>query len=282
MEAITSHQIQFGELAGPLLQGATFFDWELIATQAVAAGFDYPFRDILADGGIPYAPVVVNTSVNQYPTIEDTITVEVSVLDVGNSSVELLYEMRNASGTELATARMSHVTIAPDGKALPLPDDVRSNFADARVDRDPEVGPGEASRRQNASNYCSFSSLVEIRSPHVEGAELAYFEEYPRFAKVALEEYLEDQGTSLGGLSSQKHPFRIRNWRWEHKSPVRFETTLRVESDVIEAEGDTVRVAHTFFSDGEVSIDGITEYGCFDSSGASVPFDEATLVLLKA
>lgn len=268
--------MQFGELAGPLVHGSTIFDWQLIATQKVAAAVGYPFGDILDDDGIPFAPVVVSTSVDRYPSIEDTVDVDVVPLSVGNSSVELLYEMTDREGGSLATARMTHVTIGPDGNARPLPEGVRSAFADAQVDRSSAVGPSQPSAGHGA--FPTFSSSFPIRSPHIEGAELAYFEEYPRFAGVALEEFLHERGTSLSELSGRKQPFRLRDWRWEHKSPVPFESTLHVECDVVGVEDDTLRVAHTLSADGETSIEGVTEYGCFDRTGAAVPFDDEMLV----
>ncbi|MEM4780404.1 MAG: acyl-CoA thioesterase [Halalkalicoccus sp.] len=130
MQAITSHRVQFGELAGPLVHGGTLFDWQLIATQRVAAAVEYSFGDILDDGGIPFAPVVVSTSVDRYPTIDDAVNVKAVPLSAGTSSVELCYEMIDRGGDSLATARMTHVTIGPDGEALPLPNRVRAAFKD--------------------------------------------------------------------------------------------------------------------------------------------------------
>ncbi|ADJ16495.1 hypothetical protein C497_01575 [Halalkalicoccus jeotgali B3] len=267
--------MQFGELAGPLVHGATVFDWQLIATQQVAAAVEYSFRNILDDDGIPFAPVAVSTSVERYPTIEDRVDVEVVPLGVGNSSVELLYQMTDAEGDPLASARMVHVTIGPDGNALPLPDRVHAEFTNRLVDRDPTVGPETASA--DGGTYPRFESSVPIRSPHIEGAELAYFEEYPRFAGIALEEFLNERGTSLKKLSGEKQPFRLRDWRWEHKAPVPFESTLRVECNVIGIEHESVRIEHTLLADGRVGIEGVTEYGCFDRSGAAVPFDDRML-----
>ncbi len=266
--------MQFGELAGPLIHGATVFDWQLIATQRVAAAVEYSFGEILDDGGIPFAPVVVSTTIERYPTIGDEVDVEVIPLNVGTSSVELLYEMTDRKSDPLVSARMTHVTIGPDGNALPLPDRVHSAFTDRLVNRSPAVGPNKAA---DSRDLPTFESSVPIRSPHIEGAELAYFEEYPRFAGIALEEFLREQGTSLGELSGEKQPFRLRDWRWEHKAPVPFESTLRVECDVVGIDRETVRIKHTLLADGRVGIEGITEYGCFDRSGAAVLFDDRML-----
>lgn len=267
--------MQFGELVGPLVHGATFFDWLLMSTQEVAAAFDYSFEEILADDDIPYAPVVISTSVDQYPTVGDSITVETVPLDVGDTSVELAYEISNNDGEKLATARITHVTISRDGSALPLPDQVRADFADASVDHTPAVGPSSDTDRQE--RLPSFSSSFRIRSPHLEGAELAYFEEYPRFADMALETYLNDQGASLSELRDVKRPYCIRDWSWEFKSPVQFESTLQVTCDVLAVDRETIRISHKLSSNGRTKIEGVTEYGCFDESGAPVAFEEAML-----
>ncbi|MDG5760478.1 acyl-[acyl-carrier-protein] thioesterase [Natronococcus sp. A-GB1] len=275
MQTIDDRRVQFGEFAGPLAHGASFFDWQLISTQEIAAAFDYSFAEILADDGIPYAPVVVSTSVDRYPRIGETISVETVPRRVGDSSVELVYEINDGNGERLATARMTHVTIGPDGAALELPEDVKAAFADASVDRDPSVGPHDGT--DTGDGLASFSSSFEIHSPHIEGAELAYFEEYPRFADVALERHLETHDTPLDDLRGDKEPYRIRDWRWEFKAPVLFGTTLRVDCDVLEITDETIRIAHALSSDGRTNIEGITEYGCFDRSGAPVAFDEAML-----
>lgn len=272
VQTIDDHRLQFGELAGPLAHGATFFDWQLISTQEIAAAFEYPFEEILAADGIPYAPVLVEASVERYPTIGDVITVDTVPTRVGDSSLELLYEIGTEDGTDLATIRATHVTIDPDGSARSLPAETRTAFADVCVDRDPEVGPREEGGEHD--DLASFSTSVRIHSPYIEGAELAYFEEYPRFADIALEEHLLERGTSLGALAGEKQPYRLRDWRWEFTAPVRFETTLEVACEVLAADRETIRIAHTLSSDGRTNIEALSEYGCFDRDGEPVPFDE--------
>lgn len=274
MRTIDAHPVRFGELAGPLVHGSMFFDWELISTQEIAEEFDYPFEQIVENDGIPYAPVVARTSVSRYPTFEDTITVETVPRSVGDSSVELVYEMVDSNEESLATAHITHVTIAPEGGALELPEETRQNFANAVVETSPTVGPDNTHRD---GTLPSFSTSFPIRSPHIEGSELAYFEEYPRFADVALEEFLNDQGTSLASLRDEKQPFRIRDWKWEFNAPVPYESTLNVECDVLDVQTDTVRIAHTLRSDEVTCIEAITEYGCFDRQGHAVDFDAEML-----
>ncbi|MHC3436984.1 acyl-CoA thioesterase [Natrialbaceae archaeon A-gly3] len=275
MKTIEDHRIRFGELAGPLVHGSTFFDWQLISTQEVAAAFGYSFEEIIADDGIPYAPVAVSTSIDRYPAVGDTITVETVPRSVGDSSVELVYTFTDGYGERIATARITHVTISEDGTARPLPDRARSDFADAAVDCNPAVGPDtESAGREELP---TFSSSVTIHTPYVEGVDLAYFEEYPRFADIALEEYLHEQGTNFADLRGDEQPYRIRDWRWEFKAPVQFGSTLHVSCDVLAVDRETIRVAHELSSDGRTRIEGITEYGCFDRSGTPIPFTDEML-----
>ncbi|GAA0509053.1 Acyl-CoA thioesterase FadM [Halorubrum aquaticum] len=275
MQTIAHRRVRFGELAGSLVHGATFFDWLLVSTQEVADAFDYPFREILADDGIPYAPVVAGASVTRYPTVDDVVTVDAVPVNVGDSSVELLYEVADGDGEPLATARITHVTISRDGSALALPERIRSDLVDASVDHDPAVGPETEIDRSR--DLPSFSSSFRIHGPHIEGANLAYFEEYPRFADIALERFLADRGTSVDELRGDKQPYRIRDWTWEFNSPVRSGSTLHVSCDVSSVDRDSIRIAHELSSDGRTSIEGVTEYGCFDGSGAPVQFDDAML-----
>lgn len=285
VQPIVDRRIGFGELAGPLVHGSSFFDWQVVAGQEVVAAVDYSFEDLIADGAIPHAPVAVDASVERYPGLGDAITVEAAPLAVGDASVEVLYEFTDRAGERLATIRTTHVTISPDGTALALPDRVRSAFADDRIDRDPSVGPatgesgpdGPGTDAGAATDGATFSASFEIRSPHVEGVEWAYFEEYPRFAAVALEEHLEARGTSLSELQGEKRPYHIRDWHWEFLAPVELESTLHVDCDVLAATEETLRIAHEFTVDGRTCIEGTTEYGCFDRTGAAVSFDDRML-----
>lgn len=284
MRTIDAHPVRFGELAGPLLDGARFFDWQLVSTQEVATAVGHPFEEIVADEGIPYAPVGLETSVERYPTFEDTVSVETVPRAVGETSVELVYEVVDDGGTVLSTGRMTHVTIAPAGGALALPGPVRDRLANERVDRDPNVGPSDAVEpgddgpgADDPDALPTFASTFPIHAPHVEGSQLAYFEEYPRFGAIALEEFLDECGTTLGELAGPTQPFRLRDWRWEFTSPVPFESELRVQCDVRAVTEETVRVEHTLRTDEGVKIEGVTDYGCFDRSGRPVAFDDAAL-----
>lgn len=112
---------------------ATFTDWQLISTQEVVAAWDYSSEEILAAGGIPYAPGGVSSSVNRYPPVGDIITVETVPRSVGDSSEELVYEVADGDRKGLTTARTNQVTVPSYRDALSLPDHVRLDLADACV-----------------------------------------------------------------------------------------------------------------------------------------------------
>lgn len=289
MRTIANKRVHFGEFAGPLAHGSALFDWQLISTQELAAAFEYPFVAILADDGIPYAPVVVDASVHRYPALGDVVNVDTDPVAVGNSSLELKYEMTDGDGDPIATIRATHVTIGPDGGALPLPDATQDMYADARVDNDVNPGPEPAPEPattggdthsgavDDSATLPSYETTVPIRSPHIEGAELAYFEEYPRFAGTALEAFVADRGPSVGDMSGETWPYKLRDWHWEFKAPVRFESELRVDCDVVAVDRDAIRVVHEFSSGGTTNIEAVTEYGCFDHLGEPTTFDETML-----
>ena len=279
MRAIEAHPVRFGELAGPLLHGTRFFDYQLVSTQAVTAAAGHPFEDIVAADGVPYAPVSLSASVHRYPTFGDTLDVSATPARVGDSSLELVYAVEDEDG-RVSTARMTHVTIAPEGGAAPIPADARETYEGMCTDHAlPELGPAEEDDTEGGEreSYPTIERTVPVRSAHTEGSQLAYFEEYPRFAGDALESFLEEQGTSLAALGGDRQPFRLQAWNWEFESPVTFESRLRVTCDVRAVAPERVRVAHTFSTDGEPRIRGTTEYGCFDRDGNQVAFPGAAL-----
>ncbi len=281
MRTIRDHPVRFGELAGPLVHGANFFDWQLVSTQELATAVDYPFEDLVDDDAIPYAPVVVDTTVHRYPTFGDAVSVDVTPTRVGDSSLELVYEAVDADGEPFSTARMTHVTIAPGGGALALPDGVRDRLEQEQGSRDVAPGPADGDAAgadaDDGGAHPTFEDTFRIHSPHIEGSELAYFEEYPRFADVALESFLVDAGIDPGAVAGERQPFRLRAWHWEFKSTVGFDATLSVTTDVRSVSEDAIRVGHTFRTNGEVRIEGVTEYGCFDREGNPTTFTAGML-----
>jgi acyl-CoA thioesterase FadM len=67
--------------------------------------------------------------------VGDEITVRLAVSRIGASSFTMEYAFLGADGVTSATARVTHVAIeAPDWRARPLPDDLRTRL-------DPYLGP---------------------------------------------------------------------------------------------------------------------------------------------
>ena len=217
------------------------------------------------------------------------VNVDVDPVAVGESSLDLKYEMTDGDGDPIATVRATHVTIGPDGGALPLPDATRNAYAEARIDDDVDPGPEPVSERVRDGGDTdptavpqpeplpSYGTTVPIRSPYVEGAELAYFEEYPRFAGTALEAFVAEHGLSVGETSGEKWPYKPRSWHWEFTAPVPFESELHVNCDVVSVNRDVIRVAQEFSIGDTTNINGVTEYSCFDRAGEPTTFDQTML-----
>lgn len=275
MRTITEKPVYFGELAGTLLHESVFFDWQLLSTQKLASSYGYSFAEILAKDGIPYAPVSVGSTVHRYPAIGDVVTVTVVPVDIGESSLDLRYVCTDGAGDPIAVIDATHVTIGSDGSALAFPEETRRAYSEARTIPDLEPDPPSIADEREPIRY--FGTTVPIRRPHIEGAELAYFEEYPRFAAIALEEFLASHETRVSELRGEKQPYKLRDWYWEFKSPVRFESELRVDCHVIGVNQDRIRIAHEFSSGGTINIEGVSEYGCFSRTGEPVPFNERML-----
>lgn len=273
MRTLETRAVRFGELAGPLAHGSAFFDWQLISTQEFAEAIGYPLEQLIADDEIPYAPVFAQTRINHYPSVGDRIAVETTPLQVGEHRIDLRYEFLDGAGGTFGVSQISHVSIRPDGTAKPLPEAVRERVTEhVADDTDSLTLEFDADRPINSER--TYGESFRVHRPLTEGSELAYFEEYPRLATIALERYLTEQDVSLPEITGDRQPLRIRQWEWNFSSPVAYGTTLDVNATVADVSEETVLVAHTFEQDGRARIEGWTEYGCFDSDGEPIAFEE--------
>jgi acyl-CoA thioesterase FadM len=280
MRTLDTRAVRFGELAGPLVHGSAFFDWQLISTQGFAAGIDYPFEQLIADDEIPYAPVFTQTRIDRYPSVGDCIAVETTPVTVGDHRIVLQYEFLNDTDETFGVGQITHVTISSNGRAKPLPETVQARASEHITDTvDSEIG---FDAERPASSERTYGDSFRIRRPLIEGSELAYFEEYPRLATIALERYLTEHGISLPENTDDRHPFQLRQWEWNFNAPVAYGTTLDVNATVVDISEETVLVSHTFEQEGQARIEGWTEYGCFDSDGEPIAFDERILRKLSA
>lgn len=273
MRTLKTRAVRFGELAGPLVHGSAFFDWQLISTQEFAEAIGYPLEQLIAVDEIPYAPVFAQTRIDQYPSVGDSIAVETTPVQVGEHRIDLRYEFLDGAGEMFGTGQISHVTISSDGTAKPLPEAVRERVTE-RVADDADSPTLEFDAEWPVRSERTYGESFRVHRPLTEGSELAYFEEYPRLATIALERYLAEQGLSLPETSDDRQPFRLQGWEWNFNSPVAYGTMLDVNATITDVSEESVLVAHTFEQDGRTRIEGWTEYGCFDSDGEPIAFEE--------
>ena len=276
MRTLDTRAVRFGELAGPLVHGSVFFDWQLISTQEFAEHLDYSFEKLIAANEIPYAPVFVQTRIDQYPSVGDRIAVETVPLQVGTHRIDLRYEFLDGTGDTFGVGQITHVTISPDGSAKPLPEAVQAR-ANEYVADDTNSLAFEGTDKRPTGSRETFSDSFCINRPLIEGSQLAYFEEYPRLATIALERYLAEQSVSLTESTNDRQPFQLQQWEWSFNAPVAYGVTLDVNTTIVDVSEKTVRVAHTFTQKGRTLIEGWTEYGCFDSDGEPTAFEERIL-----
>ena len=280
MRTLDTRTVRFGELAGPLVHGSAFFDWQLISTQEFAAAIGYPLEQLIAADEIPYAPVFVQTHIDRYPGVGDHIAVETTPLQVGEHRIVLRYEFLDDTGEPFGDSRITHVTISPDGTAKPIPEAVWKR-ANEDVTDDTESPEFEFDAERPTDADPTYSDSFEIRRPLIEGSELAYFEEYPRLATIVLERHLEGQGVSLATIDNDRQSLRLRRWEWSFNAPVSYGTILDVNATVVDSSDERVLVFHTFEQEGRTLIEGWTEYGCFDADGEPVVFVERILEALS-
>jgi YbgC/YbaW family acyl-CoA thioester hydrolase len=59
----------------------------------------------------------------------DDLTIHTGLLSVGNTSFVVKQEVRNQSGVLVCDASLVYVTVAPDGKPIPVPEEWRKLFS---------------------------------------------------------------------------------------------------------------------------------------------------------
>lgn len=271
MRTIETRTVRFGELAGSLVHGSVFFDWELISTQEYASSIDYSFEDLISVDEIPYAPVTSKFEIENYPSMGDNIAVETTPVQVGDHRIDLQYRFVDGDGTEYGVGKITHVTIKPDGGAKPLPDYVKraaNNTVDTKSSSLTETNFGDLPVVNS-----TYDRTFRIRSPHIEGSSLAYFEEYPRFAAIALEEYLDEKGFHLSD-QDKNYNLKLRKVDWDFVSPVAYGAALTVNATVIDCTSRSITIAYSFEQEGRVLIEGWAEYSCFNSNGELASLDQ--------
>lgn len=275
---IDERPVWFGDCAGALAHGTRFFHWAAISVQMFADAVGYSFPEIIDADEIPYAPVGVSAAVERYPGVGDSIAVDATPTDVGDHRVVLTYEFNTGDGERLGEMSAAHVTIGSDGSAKPLPASVKNRLTELiDTSRTVDYSVPVADDQPLDEVVRSFS----VRSPHVEAVGLTYFEEYPRFAAVSLEDYVASRGIDFTGSSDDRY-VRLRSWDWSFTDVVPAGVDLTVRTSPTAIDSDRLCVSHEFLVDDMVAVRGGTEYGCFDESGERTSFADETVETLRS
>lgn len=262
-------QVRFGDTSlGPTMHSTRFFDLLAIALEELGAALDYPFAEILEADGTPYAPVDVRASISRYPAHGERVVVDGTPVEIGTRSFTMVYTFsRDSDGRENGRIRTTHVTIDADGEAEPLPEHVRDGLT-AMGGEDPSQNPVDYPdiseiRRDDAT----FSRDVRIRTPHVEAADLGYFEEYFRFVSIALEEFFEERGIPIEtacGAAGQLQPV---GWQVSFEDVVPFGADLTVAGTVEQTGAGGFTVQYRIDGNVEPNIRCAFAYRCVGPDG---------------
>lgn len=282
MAELLRHKVRFGELSfGPYVHNATFFDLLIQATEELSYDLDYAVEDIVEAGGVPYAPVAMESEMQRYPEYDDTIVVEADPVAVGETNVQLAYTLRRESdGREFGTVTMVQITITPDGVAEQITPELREKLQSYGST---DLPPVDVSPRTPNGNGPRFTHDVTFRTPHIEAAGLGYFEDYAREFSVALEQFLASSGNSLRALSGDRYPFVPVEWNCTLEDSIRFEDDITVVGQVLDVADDEVSVAYEMRrgATSDVCIAADFTYGCFDDDGQRVDFQPAALAPMR-
>ncbi|GAB7011176.1 hypothetical protein JCM31271_31190 [Halorubrum trueperi] len=281
------------------MHSETLFDLLAVALEELGEALDYPFTEILANGGTPYAPVDVRGCMSQYPIHGETVRVEGKPVEISTRSFVYQYVFRRAAdGMEYCRMRVTHVTIAADGDAEPLPEHVRASLSDSL-----DAGDGESTDNSGGTSgyptldeHASISEITDgdcedspvtfsrdfrIGTPHIEAADWGYFEEYFRFISLALEEQLVSRGVNPADICEEGLQIQPAAWHVTFEDVVPYGSTLTVNGaiHVSDEESATVdnalTVRYHLDSDRGTHIRAVFEYACFgpDKSTEPVPSD---------
>jgi acyl-CoA thioesterase FadM len=297
---LLTHPVRFGDTTvGRSMHSETLFDLLAVALEELGEAVDYPFTEILSNGGTPYAPVDVRGRVSQYPVHGETVRVEGEPVEISTRSFVYQYVFRRATdGTEYCRMQATHVTIDADGDAEPLPEHVRASLsasldAEDRELTDKSVG---ASGYPTLGEYASVAEITDcddeappatfsrdfrIGTPHIEAADWGYFEEYFRFISLALEEQLVSRGVDPADICEKELQIQPVAWHVTFEDVVPYGSTLTVNGAIQESDeesatvNDALTVRYHLDSDRGTHIRAVFEYACIgpDKSAKPVPSD---------
>ena len=103
---------------------AEYLVWCEVGRTDYIRGCGLPYSDLERRGTIL---AVAEASIRYHAPAryDDLIRVETTLTDVRSRAITFEYVIRNSSGDKLATARTLLVSLDPNGKPAPLPQDVR-------------------------------------------------------------------------------------------------------------------------------------------------------------
>lgn len=277
MSALDAYKVRFGDLSfGPLLHHTKFFDLLCRAIEEFTSHLDRTTEDIVSASGVPYAPIAVDGEILRYPTYEETVELFGRSIAYSDASFQVQYDLRRQSdGAPVANARIVHVTLDSEGEVVPLSSAAKRRLSLLGRNVEAESPPvldlfrTEISSDRDGS---TFSREVVFRSPHMEAADLGYFEDYFRLARVAFEDYLEEQEASLRELSGPTYPFNPFRFGIAFERSIEFQDTIRIEGKIT-GDGDGVTTHRYNFvgtEDGELRIRSEFHCGCFDETGTKI------------
>lgn len=273
MIELLRHKVRFGELSyGPLMHYATFFDLLIVATEELSYEIGDAVEEIVEAGGVPYAPVAVHADIDRYPRYEDTIVVTGEPVWIGENHVQISYRLVRASDSvEFGRATLVQVTITPERTAEPVSPRVRERLESLGSGNG---NPVEIDPRRPTGSGPGFSREVVFRTPHLEAANLGYFEDYARELSIGLEAFLEERGRSLRDLTDQTFPFFPVSWDFTLENSITFEDEITIVGEVLGVDEEAVEIAYEFRRESvdDVCIRSDVTYGCFDGHGERVEF----------
>jgi acyl-CoA thioesterase FadM len=293
---LLTHPMRFGDTAlGRSMHSETLFDLLAVALEKLGEAVGYPFTEILANGGTPYAPVDVSGRVSQYPVYGETIRIEGVPVEIGTRSFAYQYVFRRAAdGTEYCRMQATHVTIDADGNAEPLPEHVRAALS-ASLDTEGKEATDSAigtSSYPELDEYASiakilncgredspvtFSQDFRIGTPHIEAADWGYFEEYFRFISLALEKELVSRGVDAAKICEESLQIQPVTWHVVFEDVVPYGSTLTVNGAVLSSDegsatvDDALTVRYNLDSDRGTHIRSVLEYACLGDSTSAEP-----------
>ena len=233
MLRLLEHKIRFGNLSyGPLMHTSKIFDLLIEATEELSYELGYTVEEIVASGGVPYAPVAMAADISQMPRYEDTLTIDVEPIVIGENHIQLSYRLgRGSDGAELGRVSTVQGTITPEGVAEPGSGALRDGLeaiglaAEEPIEVEPRGLPGAG---------LELSLELVFRTPHLEGAGLGYFEDYARQLSICLEEFLEARGSPLGSLSEVVSTFVSRSGKFTIDRSTRFDYSIELIGEGVE------------------------------------------------